>query len=355
MQDAQGFQDFLRKEVGGGKYQVLIPMTNVSVQLASQIREALAPRVALPIPCEKAIMLAQDKRYILRLAEALGIACPVTFMMDENEDLEAVARAVRYPAVIKPRFSRFLRNATWAQGKVLYVRDAAELVAKYQTSHAQIPFPLVQNHVEGEGRGVFLCVWNGELKAAFCHRRLREKPPWGGPSVYRESLPYDTELVDQSYALLKALGWQGVAMVEFKVDRSDGLPKLMEINGRFWGSLQLALDAGMNFPQLLCRLALGENVPRQLRWRAGVKSRWFLGDLDHLLIRLRHAESPDGLPKPATSRFRACLDFLKIYEPDLHYEVLRLDDPAPGWFEIKTYFRDSVHRLFSRSAGGHAR
>lgn len=353
-EDGQGFQDFLLSEVRSGKYRVLIPMTDVTLQLVSQIREGLSSHVALPIPCHKAITLSLDKRYLLRLADELNIPFPATFMMDENEDLDEAASVVQYPAVIKPRFSRFFDRGVWTEGRVLYARDPADLVAKYRASHAQIPFPLVQNYVEGEGLGVFLCLWNGKLKCVFCHRRLREKPPWGGPSVYRESIPFDAELVDQSRALLDALGWQGVAMVEFKLDRKDGRAKLMEINGRFWGSLQLALDAGINFPQLLYRLALGEDVPSQLRWKAGVKSRWFLGDLDHLLIRLRHAESPDGLPAPTTSRVRACLDFLKIFEADVHHEVLRLDDPAPGWFEVKSYLRDSTRRLFSRSVKGHA-
>lgn len=39
-------------------------------------------------------------------------------------------------------------------------------------------------------------------------------------------------------------------MVEWKVDLRDGRPKLMEINPRFWGSLELAVRSGVNFPSL---------------------------------------------------------------------------------------------------------
>jgi predicted ATP-grasp superfamily ATP-dependent carboligase len=177
------------------------------------------------------------------------------------------------------------------------------------------------------------------LKAAFCHRRLREKPPWGGVSVYRESMPFDSEIVNKSYRLLQTFGWQGPAMVEFKVDNRDGQLKLMEVNGRFWGSLQLALDAGMNFPLLYYRLAIGENAPAQFDYKAGVRSRWLLGDLDQLLIRWKHHGGQNGFSGYNESRLRASVDFMKFYERDLHYEILRFEDPAPGWYECKAYVR----------------
>jgi len=153
------------------------------------------------------------------------------------------------------------------------------------------------------------------------------------------------ELVEKSLALLKAIGWQGVAMVEYKVDRRDGWPKLMEVNGRFWGSLQLAIDAGMNFPLMLYRLATGEQVPPQFKYRAGVRCRWLIGDFDHLLIRFTHPLNPDGSRSSAGSRLRACLNFMKFWEPNTRNEVFRLDDPAPGWFEIKGYVWTAFRRL----------
>ena len=88
----------------------------------------------------------------------------------------------------------------------------------------------------------------GRAVALFSHRRLRERPPWGGVSVLSESIALCPDARDYAHSLLDDLGWHGVAMVEFKRDARDGVPKLMEINGRFWGSLQLAIDAGVDFP-----------------------------------------------------------------------------------------------------------
>ena len=348
------FQAFLRNEMMSGRYRLLLPMTDVTMRLVAQMRADLASRVRLSIPSEEQIELAQDKRHILLLARQLGIACPETFMLREGEDLADVAKRVRYPVVIKPRFSRFLRDGIWVFGDVQYARDREDLMSKYHSSHMQIPLPLVQEKIEGEGRGVFLLLWDGQLKAAFCHRRLREKPPWGGPSVYCESIALDKVLVQKSLGLLQAIGWQGPAMVEFKVDRRDGRAKLMEVNGRFWGSLQLAIDAGINFPLLLYRLANEEDVPAQFDYKLGVKSRWLLGDLDHLLIRLTHAGGLNGFSDSRVSRLRACLEFMKFYEPGLHYEVFRFEDPGPGWFECKSYIREVFRQFGQRTEASRA-
>jgi len=350
-QEGESFQAFIRKECRHGEYRVLLPMTDITTLLAAQARETLNPLVRLPIPSEEKIKLAQDKRHMVLLAQQLGISCPETFMFHDEHGLEDVAQRIRYPVVIKPRFSRFLQNARWISGSVQYAYAPEDLIVKYHNSHAQIPYPLVQEKIDGEGRGIFLLLWDGELKAAFCHRRLREKPPWGGVSVYRESIPLHEELVRKSFALLQAIGWQGVAMVEFKVDSRDGRAKLMEVNPRFWGSLQLAIDAGVNFPLLLYRLVNGENLPAQFNYKVGVKSRWLLGDLDHLLIRLTHSGEPNGLSTHTVSRLRACLNFLKLYERGLRYEVLRFDDPGPGWFECKSYVRVALQRLRKHPEG----
>lgn len=349
MQAPQDFQAWLVDTIANRKYEVLIAMTDVTTFLVAQIREALAPYVRLTLPSEHEILLAQDKGYMLALGKRLGVACPETYMLEDDERLEDVASKVSYPVVIKPRFSWTLRQGQWVPGKVEYAHSAEELIAKYEKSHAKIPRPLIQEKIDGEGKGVFLLLWNGELKAAFCHRRLREKPPWGGVSVYRDSIPLDQEMLKKSLTLLQAIGWQGPAMVEYKVDSRDGQAKLMEVNGRFWGSLQLGVDAGINFPLILYRLALGEDVPVQLDYKVGVKSRWLLGDLDQLLIQLTHSRRENGFSRATTSKLQAGLDFMKFWEKDLHYEVFRFEDPGPGWYEWKSYVRETTRRADSQT------
>jgi hypothetical protein len=88
--------------------------------------------------------------------------------------------------------------------------------------------------------------------------------------------------------MLDALNWHGVAMVEFRRDDRDGEYKLMEVNPKFWGSLDLALAAGADFPGDLCHMALGRALPFTDHYRRGLRFHWPLsgqGDLFHLWTR----------------------------------------------------------------------
>lgn len=356
--DPVGFQEFLWTEMRAGGYRVLLPMTDVTTQLVAELRDDVSDTVCLPIPPAAVVEAARDKRQVLSLAARLGIPAPETWEPAAGEPLETFAARLRYPAVVKTCFSRQRRGENWVHGGVSYAATPAELMAKYRAMDDLIPAPIVQETIAGEGLGVFLLIWRGELRAAFCHRRLREKPPWGGVSVLRESLPLDAELVRQSEQLLRALNWQGAAMVEFKRDRRDGRAKLMEVNGRFWGSLQLAVDAGLDFPLLVYRLALGENVAPAMAYRAGVKSRWLLGDLDHLLTVLRARNVSNGRPRIETSRLSAVARFLNFFDPDTHGEVQRWSDRAPGWYECRRWLAEafgSRAQKVTEAEGGRAR
>ena len=188
---------------------------------------------------------------------------------------------------------------------------------------------LLQRRVVGAGEGFFALRWNGRVVAMFAHRRLREKPPGGGVSVYRESLPLEPRLVEPGLRLLDALDWQGVAMIECRRDAATGREVIMEVNGRFWGSLQLAIDAGVDFPALLARCASGETVPAVSDYRVGVRSRWFWGDVDHLYLRLTRSDERLQLEPGAPSRLRAVRDFLRVDLKHDRSEVWRWRDPGP--------------------------
>ena len=146
-------------------------------------------------------------------------------------------------------------------------------------------------------------------------------------------------MVDYAVRLLEGVKWNGVAMVEFKIERNSGIPMLMEINGRFWGSLQLAVDAGLNFPYLLYQAMQGKPVavPNN-SYRIGTKSRWLLGDFDHLLLRLTKSNVQLQLNADAPSRGRCLAEFCKLFQHDLHYEVESLSDPGPALAEYRDWF-----------------
>jgi hypothetical protein len=128
-------------------------------------------------------------------------------------------------------------------------------------------------------------------------------------------------------------------MVEYKVDAGSGVPYLMEVNARFWGSLQLAVDAGVDFPRLLLAAAAGDHPASINQYRVGVRNRWWWGEVDHLLARLRRSDEDLALPAGAPSRWQAVVDFLMPWRPGDHNEVLKLGDPLPFLRETTNWFR----------------
>ena len=193
---------------------------------------------------------------------------------------------------------------------------------------------MLQRLIEGDGFGIFALCDHGEPRTLFGHRRIREQPPWGGVSVLRESVPLDDTATGYACQLLRALNWHGVAMVEFKRERSTGISYLMEVNARFWGSLQLAIDAGANFPLQAARLWLGQSLDPQPPYRVGIRSRWLLGDVDHLLLRLfdKRSRTPDATALPSL-----LIDFFSFFRRDTRYEVERWTDRGPSIHEVRKY------------------
>ena len=121
-------------------------------------------------------------------------------------------------------------------------------------------------------------------------------------------------------------------MVEFKVNATDAY--LMEINTRFWGSLQLAIDAGVDFPWLLYQMACGNPLEPVKRYKEGNQLRWLLGDLDRLYLVLKGAKFSNK------EKISSLLSFFTPAPHRTKHEVDRLDDIRPFVWEVKRYLQD---------------
>jgi predicted ATP-grasp superfamily ATP-dependent carboligase len=301
---------------------------------------SLSARV--PFPARESFRRISDKALLLEEASRLGIPVPKQAVVHAPTDDPP---DVRFPVVAKP--ARSVSDNAGARVK-LGAQHAADEPAlrRILQSLPTLAFPvLVQERIVGPGVGIFLLRWERRTWAVFAHRRIREKPPSGGVSVYRESVAADQALVSQAEALLDAFDWNGVAMVEFKQDEVAKRSYLMEVNGRFWGSLQLALDAGVDFPSLLLDLAWGQRPEPVMQYRTGVRSRWEWGDLDHLLARLTRSPRTLALPPGAPGRARALKDFLSFLRREDRLEVFRWDDPRPFARESRAW----IHALLGRN------
>lgn len=317
---------------------VLLPITDVTTALVLR-RRAHLPPVALPFPDYATYTTLTDKQALYRRALALAVPVPETLCLDGPEAADPRRLAeLTYPVVLKPSQSKVFHQGRWLSLGPRYAADPRELSGALADLPAGVPL-LIQRRVVGEGRGLFALCDHGTPRVHFAHRRIRERPPSGGVSVLCESVPVDPELRRAADTLLADAGWHGVAMVEFKLDR-DGRPYLIEVNGRFWGSLQLAIDAGLDFPLLLYHLALGQTPTAVAAYHTRRRSRWLLGDLDNLLLTLKAGE-----------RWRrrreiggALLDFLRLWQPGTRFDVLRLSDPRPFLHELAAWLAPLYRR-----------
>jgi predicted ATP-grasp superfamily ATP-dependent carboligase len=331
------YRETVAKLLDRWKITVLLPVSEVALRVLLPAR--FEDRgVYVPFPSPDTFGRVSDKGELLRRCSRFDIAVPDQRVLQMPSQLDEIEAALTFPLVVKPTRSVVLGPNGAIKTGVMYASNVGEL-RRCLASFPDAVYPvLLQQRIVGPGSGVFLLVWDGELIATFAHRRLREKPPAGGVSVYSESTPADPALVERGLRLLRDFGWQGVAMLEFKTDRSTRRPYLMEVNGRLWGSLQLAVDAGVDFPALLVGCALGDK-PVSSGYRVGLRNRWWWGDVDHLLARLRRSARELGLPPDAPSRWRVLRDFLRLWRPGDRSEILRLTDPMPFVRETLDWLR----------------
>lgn len=336
---ARFVRDFAERE----HIDLVVPVTDVTTHAVAKHYDAIARYTACAVPSLAAFELMTDKDQLLRRAAGCNIPIPRTHVVDGAAALASLIDRVSYPAVVKPARSRIPTKEGWMPASVRYATDRDALLALYADTPYLAMYPsLIQERITGPGTGLFVLGDHGHIVTAFAHRRLREKPPSGGASVLCESIAVDPQLLAQAQRLLGPVGWHGVAMLEYKRDQRTGRSFLMEVNGRFWGSLQLAVDAGMDFPHLASQLALGQHLDLPTSYVVGAKNRWFLGDLDHLLGRLRGTDRalPDGMP----SKWRAIIEFLRS-DADLRDEIFRYDDARPAWHEFRSYARELAASL----------
>ncbi|HET9950090.1 MAG TPA: ATP-grasp domain-containing protein [Longimicrobiales bacterium] len=336
------FADAVARIVDERGIEVVIPVTDRTTGVVPLLRARDAPPV-VAFPDYDTYLRASDKRGLLEAAAALGVPVPAQVVLerppaDAAESADRLAPA-GFPVVLKPARSAVQHGGRVTSFGVSFAESAGELARRL----AEIPeaaYPLlIQERIAGTGAGVFVLARGGRVVASFAHRRIREKPPTGGVSVYRESVAVPPALAAHARRIMEHYCWTGVAMIEFKLEHGTGVPYLMEVNGRFWGSLQLAIDAGVDFPRLLVDAALGCELPQIDDYQLGRRSRWLWGDVDHLLWILRTPRAARASHPGLPGRLGALARFLVPWRPGDRLEVLRLDDPRPFFRETVQWFR----------------
>jgi predicted ATP-grasp superfamily ATP-dependent carboligase len=259
--------DFVAKH----EFDCMLPHSDYTCLAASLHKDEFERHIKVPVPDYKTAELARDKLEMVRLAERIGIGAPKTFCPASIEEVRDVAARMEYPCVVK------FRKGCGAIG-VKYPRSAEELVAMYQSParpdavFEDLP-PLVQEYIPGKIHDVCVLFNQGEPRAVMTQVRVKTWPASGGRGILDETTD-EPELKEMATRLCRAIKWHGPGQVEFKMDDRDGRPKLMELNARIWGGVDVMIQAGINVPYLAAKMAVEGDVEPAMDYKVGLLYRW---------------------------------------------------------------------------------
>ncbi|MBU0762405.1 MAG: ATP-grasp domain-containing protein [Candidatus Altiarchaeota archaeon] len=312
------FIEYILKKAETEGFEVVYPVHEFTTPLISKHKGEFPEGVKVAVPDFDILMLAHDKSRTEKYAKKAKIKYPKTVIPKTLDELDDISEKISYPAVVKPK-----SKVTWRDGKASVVKvtrdciaqDKKHLIEAYQKIHERSSFPLIQEYIEGIGYGVSALVKDGNPKAAFVHKRLREYPTTGGASTLRVSVK-DDNLMETGLSLLENMKWDGLAMAEFKVT-TEGEPVLMEVNGRFWGSIALAVAAGVDFPYLYHKMLCEGDVEEVFDYKENVMCRWLIPlDIMQYIAKLRQGDIVDSTR-----------DFFKF--KNIKDDIISADDPYP--------------------------
>lgn len=320
---------------------VVFPCDDRGIIPLHHFRQRLgALRVALPGP--EALAAFFDKHQTRQLAAQCGVPTAPGRLLDPDDTADTLASEFGFPLYLKPCSSYELSSIESRQN-VIACKSSRQLRQALSTIGRHQRF-LVEAHSAGTGVGLSVLCHDGEVSHAFQHRRVRE-PVGGGGSSYRRSEAVSADLEQMTRALCRAAKLEGVAMFEYRVDDATGRKILLEVNARFWGSLPLAVAAGVDFPALwFQQLTSSAPLPRQAAYRVPFHARNLLADL---YSTAGHASSAHP-----GSRFRQLLHMVvwagSLWRLPLGREsldTLAFDDPQPAGREFAQIMRKLAGRI----------
>ena len=325
---------------------VVLPMTERACLLCNAEREAWeAAGITLGCAEDAQLLRAFDKTQTIRAAEACGVALPPTRLPASDAECLAAVEALGFPCVVKSRFSDALVGAVVLHGGgASYVNRLADLEPAIR-EHRQGPhWPIIQGFVGGVGKGVSgLCDHGRPSRSsrtngsATCGRA-------GRAAAFAARSRWTRACVCRSNGSCAELQWHGPVMVEFRDDGGEK-PVLMEVNGRFWGSIQLAILAGIDVPRWW--VSMLDHAPFSPAVAAeGVTVRWLWGDVRRFLRIL--AGPPQGYPGPYPTRWQGIKE---LFGPQPQGTRLEIWDPSDPWPAVGEWAQGGRARRTRTSVG----
>ena len=334
LRSKKAFQKWFLSFWSPDSFDYVIPATDLTIYPLREISlERDLPGVILPP--KESFPFFFDKSKTISLAMENAVPVPKTIVVSDgqwNPD-----DFLSFPYYVKPSRSKVWVGDSGFDLDARLVRTSSEL-SEAVTDAVAYGNVLIQGYEQGDGVGIELLCKDGEILLSFAHRRIHEYPLTGGGSTYRVSIEPPPVLFESSKRLVKAANWSGVAMVEFKQDGEAF--SLMEVNGRFWGSLPLSYRSGVDFPLALIRSLSGEEVSLASPYRTDVYSRRFSTDFSWFKRNLL-ADKTDPYTKTRPVG-KTVLEYSRFLTGKDHWDHFSFSDPLPTILEIRSTMGKTV-------------
>lgn len=284
-------------------------------------------RCSLAFPEFPTLEKVIDKSLLMRHALEQNIPCPLTVSIEHPDDIRKSEISMEFPAILKPRSGSGGKGITFVKSVKEFQTIGDGFFDKYGPFLLQEKIPYVNKYTVG-----VLCDAESKVRRACVIKEIRNYPVETGPACYAETVYYP-ELLQLSVELMESLNYFGVADIDFLIDTRTGKPKLMEINPRFWGSLQVAINAGVDFPNLLFELMENGEIEKSLNYKIGIRCRHLI--FDDILRLISVIRSNSGF----SYKVKTITDFLFFHPKDSYY-IFSLYDLKP----FRQYFKGKIIR-----------
>ncbi len=285
--DGSRFVEGVRAAVDAGAYDVVLGGGDDWMAALSAYRHEVPTTVAHPDFA--AVRRALDKVDLAEAAHRVGLGAPHT-VPATDEALQEWSG----PVVVKCR-------THWVPGQRRRHRIDARIFADRDAARPQVAHirrsggePVLQEPVAG-GLGAVIGVFDqGRLHGCLQQVSTGLWPTPSGMSSRARTVAVDQDLVARAERLLTGIGWWGLVELQFLTDCA-GEPRLIDLNGRFFGSLALTNAAQPRLIDVWCHAALGRPLPPLPDAAEGHRYSWLAGDLRRARAERRHGLAADIL------------------------------------------------------------
>ncbi|MCJ8503008.1 ATP-grasp domain-containing protein [Desulfatitalea alkaliphila] len=255
------------------KIDVLIPVYE-ELFLVSKHKELFLNHVKMAIPDYEKILIAHNKDQWWRIAKQIGVPVPETFSVDQLKRNASLIIQLEFPVLLKTKQG----GGGWGIGQVDTFEDLIRILDAGTYHDLPLDRYIVQKKMQGETICVAMVLSHGKLIGKTSYRQIREYPAFRGQATCRVSVSNKAaEAFLQK--ILEFLQWHGVCQADFIIEHKTGVPYLIDVNPRFWGSLSQAIASGVDFPFLIAEISIKEDVETVGFFLEGIQTRWLGGEI----------------------------------------------------------------------------